>query len=694
MKNKFTNALVEEISPYLLQHAHNPVDWMSWNAQTLKKAQHENKPILLSIGYSACHWCHVMAHESFEDIEVAEVMNRHFINIKVDKEERPDLDKIYQLSLQMLTQKGGGWPLTMFLNPKNLTPFYGGTYFPKVPRYGLPSFIELMKNIDSYFKQEQDQIEEQNKQLLETFTTFDNDAQMAKKLTAAPLDAARQQLGSQFDKQVGGFSKAPKFPHPMHIDRLLRRYAATKQDDHADEKALYMASLTLTRMAFGGIYDQLGGGFSRYSVDEYWMIPHFEKMLYDNAQLLALYADAWAISGNALYKRVVLETAAWVMRDMQSESGGYYSAIDADSEGVEGRYYVWQPQEVKKLLTKDEYLICEKRFALDQAANFEEDWHLYINCNMDNLLEATGLEKNQLEALLLSARNKLLVAREQRNKPHRDEKKLCSWNALMIRSMAIAARYFEDVDMINSCDNALSFVQKTFWDGKRLKASCLADKVHLNAYLDDYVFLIDALLERLQMRWSSEDLIFAQSLADAVLQHFFDTEKGGFFFTSEDHETLIHRFKPYGDDAMPAGNGIAAQVFLHLGYLLGETRYIDAAEITLRAAWSKMSQLPYAHDSLLTALQYYLRAPEMIVLRGKIDKVVVWQQRCFSAYAPQRYVVAIPDDVENLPEALAQHYCRGDVVAYICKGMQCSTVVDNFEEFDVLMKKSEVSKND
>jgi len=692
MKNEFTNALIGETSPYLLQHAHNPVEWMPWNEQALQKARDENKAILLSIGYSACHWCHVMAHESFEDNDVAELMNRYFINIKVDREERPDLDKIYQLSLQMLTQKGGGWPLTMFLNPKNLAPFYGGTYFPKIPRYGLPSFIDLMNNIDTYFKQERVQIEEHNSQLLSTFSTLNTDELMADKLTAVPLDAARQQLEKQFDKQAGGFSNAPKFPHPMHIDRLLRRYASTLRDGHPDENALYMASLTLTRMAFGGIYDQLGGGFCRYSVDESWMVPHFEKMLYDNAQLLPLYADAWAISANPLYERVVKETANWLMREMQNENGGYYSTLDADSEGVEGCFYVWTPDEVKNLLSTEEYSVCEKRFALDQAANFEGDWHLFINVDMDTLAKEADFEVAQVEALIFSGRNKLMAAREERIRPGRDEKMLCSWNALMIRGMAISARYFSDDNMINCSDRALEFVRKTFWDGKRLKASCLAEKVHLNAYLDDYVFLIDALLERLQIRWCNEDLQFAQTLTDAVLEHFIDEEKGGFFFTSDDHETLIHKFKPYGDDAMPAGNGIAAQVLLRLGYLLGETRYLDAAEATLRAAWSKMSQLPYAHDSLLTALQDYLRAPEMIILRGDTDKISVWQRRCFSSYAPQRYVIAIPDDVKNLPDAIKQHGCRGDTAAYICQGVQCSLVVESYEEFDALMKKSEVTR--
>src|SRR3972149_975491 len=433
------NRLINETSPYLLQHARNPVAWYPWNDAALAKARTKSKPILLSIGYSACHWCHVMAHESFEDADTAASMNKLFINIKVDREERPDLDKIYQMAHQLITHRGGGWPLTMFLMPGTLIPFFGGTYFPLVPRYGMPAFKDLIQRVDEYFHKHRDEIDDQNAHMINALESLnppssDRDAH----LNAAPLDSSRHQLEHNFDPHCGGFSRAPKFPHPTHLDSLLR-YWHTSLGKQEDGKALTMVRQTLEKMALGGIYDQLGGGFCRYSVDEKWMIPHFEKMFYDNAQLLPLYTEAWMATGTELFRRIATETAAWVIREMQSPEGGYYSTLDADSEGEEGKFYVWESEQVKKLLTVDEYRVFAPRFGLDRPANFEGHWHLHVVADIASIANGLFLTEDQVISLIDSARAKLFKVRERRIWPGRDEKILTSWNGLMIGGMAVAA---------------------------------------------------------------------------------------------------------------------------------------------------------------------------------------------------------------------------------------------------------------
>ncbi|HED51990.1 MAG TPA: thioredoxin domain-containing protein, partial [Gammaproteobacteria bacterium] len=366
---QYTNHLVNETSPYLLQHANNPVDWHPWGPEALDQARRENKPILLSIGYSACHWCHVMAHESFEDAATAEVMNRLFVNIKVDREERPDLDKIYQTAHSLLTQRNGGWPLTLFLDPDSHVPFFGGTYFPPQPRHNLPAFTDLCQRVADVYREKRSELDEQNQSLLEFMRDMHrSEASTPDALNSMPLDIARQQLSSQFDASYGGFGKAPKFPHPTSLERLLRHWATTGRSDN---EALNMVLFTLDRMALGGMYDQIGGGFCRYSVDAQWMIPHFEKMLYDNGPLLSLYSEAWAATGNPLYRRIVTETATWVQREMQAPDGGYYSSLDADTEGEEGKFYVWTQKQLHALLNDDEYSVAAVRFGFNREANFE-----------------------------------------------------------------------------------------------------------------------------------------------------------------------------------------------------------------------------------------------------------------------------------------------------------------------------------
>ncbi len=715
------NRLGDETSPYLLQHAHNPVHWQPWGAPALERAKREDKPILLSIGYSACHWCHVMAHESFEDEATAAVMNELFVNIKVDREERPDLDRIYQRAHQMLAQRPGGWPLTMFLSPDDHTPFFGGTYFPKEPRYSMPAFTDVCRRVANFYREHRAEIEAQNASLRDNFQRLSAAPPTAgASIAAHVLTRAREEIAGQFESQHGGFGHAPKFPHPTTIERLLRHWAA--QPD--DSEALHMARFTLHAMASGGIYDQLGGGFCRYSVDEFWMIPHFEKMLYDNGQLQALYAeaavapsmargprldsgmesratvhgrtdngfdpigDAAVATGDPVFRRTAHETGDWVMREMQSPEGGYYSALDADSEGEEGKFYVWTPDEVKALLTPEEYALSAPVYGLDRPPNFENHfWNLHVFQSPAGVAEKLGIDGAQAASRLESARRKLLAARERRVRPGRDDKVLTSWNGLMIKGMARAGRLLERPDFIVSAERAFDFIRSTLWKDERLLASYKDGRAHLNAYLDDYAFLIDGGLELLQARWRDGDLEFLVELAETLLDHFEDKANGGFFFTSDDHEKLIHRPKPASDDAIPSGNGVAALVLLRLGHLLGATHFLDAAHNTLIALWRDIERYPSACNSLLAAVDEYLHPGETIVIRGTGQSLADWRRAAAAHYAPSRLVMAIPDDAAALPGVLAERVSRGKVTAYRCAGLSCSAPITEASAFYALFGK-------
>ena len=674
------NHLGDSTSPYLQQHADNPVNWYPWGEEALTLARRENKPILLSIGYSACHWCHVMAHESFEDEETAAVMNELFVNIKVDREERPDLDRIYQSAHQLLSRRPGGWPLTMFLMPEDQAPFFAGTYFPREPRHGLPAFIQLLRSIENAFRSQPQEIAAQNQALAEALQGLNPSASNPGALSSAPLEMARQQLAGSFDERNGGFGEPPKFPHPTNLNRLLLHWAATESNGHGDPRALHIVDHTLTRMALGGINDQLGGGFSRYSVDGEWMIPHFEKMLYDNGPLLALYSDIWAATGKPLFRDTAVRTAEWVLREMQAPAGGYYSTLDADSEGEEGRFYVWTPERVRSLLTESEYRHFAIYYGLDQPANFEGRWHLHNRASVADLNERLGSTGEEARKLLDSARGKLAAAREQRVRPGRDEKILTSWNALMIKGMSRAGRLLDRPDFIRSAASAFDFIRSSLWRDARLLAVHKDGKSHLPAYLDDYAFLIDAAIELLQTQWAPETLAFAVELAEALLARFGDDEEGGFFFTANDHERLIHRPKVLGDDSTPSGNGIAALALARLGHLLGERTYIDAADGTLRCACDQMIRAPYAFCTLLDALEEHLNPPETVIIRCGED-AGQWRRSAAEGYAPHRVVIAIPNDAGGLPGTLDDYTPSEATRAFVCRGTQCEPPIDSLESF-------------
>jgi uncharacterized protein YyaL (SSP411 family) len=679
------NRLAQETSPYLQQHASNPVDWFPWGEEALRCAREQDKPILLSIGYSACHWCHVMAHESFEDAEVAAVMNQHFINIKVDREERPDLDHIYQTAHAMLTQRNGGWPLTLFLTPDQ-TPFFGGTYFPKQACYNLPGFVQLLEQVAELCRTRRNDIAKQNASLLHTFGVMLPSAEGQVSISKTPLDTACAEMRQAFDSIHGGFGGAPKFPRPTDIELLLRQVA---HGDNPD--ARNMALYTLRKMAEGGIHDQLGGGFCRYSVDERWAIPHFEKMLYDNGPLLALYTDAYTLTDEASFKRVAQGIAGWVMREMQSPQGGYYSSLDADSEYEEGKFYVWTPEQVGSLLSDEEYAVAAAHYGLDQPPNFENrHWNLLVAQPLDAVAQALHLPLEQVEQRLASAKQKLFAARASRVRPGRDEKILVSWNALMIKGMAHGGRILDQSAWIVSAQRAADFISTTMWQGGRLLATCKDGKAHLNAYLDDYAFMLDALLELLQAQFRQSDLEFASALADVLLEQFEDQREGGFFFTSHDHEKLIHRPKPGHDNTMPSGNGIAAFTLQRVGHLLGEVRYLEAAERTLTLFYPQLAQQPAGFTSQLMVLQEYLTPPQIVILRSVPGASAAWRSQLLRHYWPGTLIFALEGEFADLPETLAKPNSQG-VGAWVCQGVKCLPVINDCQRLIEVCQSGEIS---
>ena len=671
------NHLKTETSPYLLQHVNNPVAWYPWGEQALKLARELDKPILLSIGYSACHWCHVMAHESFEDAAVAAVMNAHFINIKVDREERPDIDQIYQTAHSMLSQNSGGWPLTVFLTPDQ-QPYFTGTYFPKTPRYNLPGFADLIPRVAAFYHEKKDDLAVQNSQLADALKRTIPAPSNTLNANADTLKLAFDSLESSFDFENGGFGSAPKFPNPADITLLLHQAKA------GNKAAESMALQMLSAMANGGIYDQLGGGFCRYSVDERWNIPHFEKMLYDNGQLLFLYCDGWQLSKNSRYQQIVEETVAWLVCEMRDKNGAFYSSLDADSldendHSAEGAFYVWQPAEVRALLTPEEFIVASQCFGFDRAHNFEDPhsntqaWHPYL----------VRLPEPDEIVVLMNAQTKLFEAREKRTRPGRDDKILTSWNALAIKGLARAGRVFNRPDWVAFAQGAVDFIRDKMWTNEQLLATCKDDghgnyHAHLNAYLDDYAFLLDALIELLQADYRAVDLSFAEDLAEALLENF-EAEDGGFYFTSHSHEELIHRPKQAYDNATPNGNGITAVSLQKLGHILGEVRYLQSAERTLKAFDTSLARNPAACASLSHALSEFLAPPTMVIVHGEAKQMAVWRDVIKQNYYPHHLFFYLDENMSDLPPTL--HRKRTDAVnAWVCQGVVCLSSVNNLQQ--------------
>jgi uncharacterized protein len=658
------NLLAGATSPYLRQHANNPVAWRPWSREALALARSENRPILLSIGYSACHWCHVMAHESFEDPAVAAVMNESFVNIKVDREERPDLDQIYQTAHALMTRRSGGWPLTMFLTPEG-APYFAGTYFPKTPRYGMPGFLEILPRLAAAYHEQGPAITEQSGRLAQALAALEPTA-VADELPSHAPARELAALEQRFDRVDGGFGGAPKFPHAAELEFCLREWAL-----RGDAKAWDVVRTSLAKMANGGIFDQLGGGFCRYSVDARWSIPHFEKMLYDNAALLALYADASRASGERTFADVALNIVAWLAREMRAPDGGFYSSLDADSERSEGKFYVFTRDEARAALSDDEWAAAAPHYGLDGPPNFENHaWNLRVVASVDEVASRLGTTPVDVEARLTRARAALFAARGMRVRPGRDDKILTSWNALMIAALARASRALNQPAWADLVFAALDSLVATAWRDGRLYASRHGDDIAFDAYLDDYAFLLAALLEAMQTRFRVRDWTLAHTLAGQLLDRFEDRDRGGFWFTSHDHERLYHRTKPVHDNATPSGNGIAAQALITLGHLAAEPRYVDAAERAVRLFATGLAESASAQSTLLVALERLLAPPTTIVLDGDPGQTRAWQRWLEQQYRPDVCIIDVAG--ADVPEALrkGEPPQRG-AAAWVCRGMQC-----------------------
>ena len=671
------NKLADQSSPYLLQHAHNPVNWYPWGEEALAQAAAEDKPILLSIGYAACHWCHVMAHESFEDPNTAAYMNAHFVNIKVDREERPDLDRIYMDAVVALTGSGG-WPMTVFLTPKG-EPFYGGTYFPPQPRYGMPGFMQVLRAVAETWERRREEVLGTASQLIAQINRKTVLQTEVGKLTPDLLEDALLTLARNFDSQQGGFSGAPKFPPSMTLEFLLREHVRSD-----DQRALEMAQFTLQKMAYGGIYDQIGGGFARYSVDDHWLVPHFEKMLYDNAQLARVYLHAWQITRQPLYRRIVEETLDYVLREMRHPEGGFYSSQDADSEGVEGKFYVWQKDEIEEVLGTDAELVSDF-YGASESGNWEGVNILHVTGGAEKLAEKYHLTGEEVERLVLDARRKLFAYRSQRVPPGLDDKVLTAWNGLMMAAFAEAGVALGRWDYLKAAQDNAAFLYVTM----RSKHSRLlrnwkdgTDSQH-PAFLEDYVYLIEGLLSLYQSDFDPRWFTWAQELVEITLAHFSDTEHGGFYDTADDHEQLIQRPKTVQDNATPSGNAMAATVLLKLSLFTGEARYWDTAAQSIAALNNALRQAPSAFSQWLCAAHFTLSLPQELAIIG--DPTAPDTQALLeivrSTYRPN-LVVAVGVDstgTKAIPLLADRPQIGGSATAYLCRGFTCQMPVTEAE---------------
>jgi uncharacterized protein YyaL (SSP411 family) len=679
---KYTNRLINETSPYLRQHAHNPVEWYAWGEEALAEARDKDKPIFLSIGYSACHWCHVMERESFEHEATAALMNELFVNIKVDREERPDLDSIYMDAVQAMTGQGG-WPMSVFLTPDG-KPFYGGTYYPPQPRYGMPSFVQVLRSVSEAYRERRDQVEGQAERLtsmLRRSAQFEN---QAVDLGVETLDEAVKQLHQHFDDQNGGFGSQPKFPQPMTLEFILTQYLRT-----GDLDTLYMTELTLEQMALGGLYDQLGGGFHRYSVDAHWLVPHFEKMLYDNAQLLAIYLHAWQLNALPLYRRVVEETTDYVLREMTAPTGGFYATQDADSEGEEGKFFVWTPAEIEAILDANAAKILEAHYGVTARGNFEGKNILHVRKPAESVAQELALTPAQLEESLAASKTLLFAEREKRVKPGRDEKILVEWNGLMIHALAEVGVVLGRQDALDAAIAAANFIlnEMSQPDGK-LYRSYKDGRARFNAYLEDYAAFARALIALYEatfdLRWLGE----ASRLTKAIFEQFHDSQRGGFFQTGVDHEALVTRRKDYIDNAVPSGNSLMAELLLRLAVLVDNEQYRREAMRIILTLKDAMAQQPTGFGRMLTALHTLLHPSQEVAIVGDpADEAT----RALLVEVRQRYlpttVLALkrPDEEAVIPLLAERGLVKGQPAAYVCENYACKLPVTAPEALAALL---------
>jgi len=673
-----SNRLASETSPYLLQHAHNPVDWYPWSAEAIEKAKVESKPIFLSVGYSACHWCHVMERESFENDAIARLMNEHFVCVKVDREERPDIDDIYMKAVQSMTGSGG-WPMSVFLTPE-LEPFFGGTYFPPRGMHGRPGFAELLAGLARAWKENRENVVQQGRRMAERIAEegrFDARAE----LEPAVLDRSLAALQESFDPVWGGFGSAPKFPHALDLRLALRHWKRT-----GDERALHIATSTLDRMARGGMHDQLGGGFHRYSTDERWLIPHFEKMLYDNALLVPAYLEAFLVTHEQRFADVARDACDWALREMSTESGGFASSQDADSEGEEGKFFVWTPAELARVLGAKHGAWAQAWFGVTEEGNFEHGASaLWRHDAPEEVARRLHVGVPELEQAIARAKPLLFAEREKRAHPARDDKVLASWNGLLISALAQAHQMLGEPRYLEAARRAASFVLRDMRqsDG-RLFATARDGRAHLNAYLDDYAFVIQALIDLYETDFDERWLEEALALAAIVTDRFEDAANGGFFTTGRDHEPLIARLKSPHDGALPSGNGVHALNLLRLSELTGRGALAQQAQRTILSVGAMANRYPAAFSQMLIAVDFLHAGPREIVVAGEpaSSAVAAFLAEIRGTFAPQRVVaLAGPaSDGHLIPLLEGRDAGPRGARAFVCRNYACRAPAEDPRE--------------
>ena len=672
------NRLIDETSPYLLQHANNPVDWYPWGEEALSRARDEDKPILLSIGYSACHWCHVMERESFENDAIAEIMNRHFVNIKVDREERPDLDAVYMEAVQMLTGSGG-WPMTVFLTP-DCKPFYGGTYFPPVDRHNMPGFPRLLETVAQAYRNSHSEIQRVTGQLTEQMGRTANMPRGAGALDESILHNAYNQLATNFDYQNGGVGSAPKFPQAMTLEILLRYYAHGHND-----RARSMLDMTLEKMARGGIYDQIAGGFHRYSTDTYWLVPHFEKMLYDNALLARLYLHAWLATGRALYRRITEETLDYVLREMTGEHGGFFSATDADSEGEEGKFFVWSPGEIEAVLGSEEAALFNAFFGVSQRGNFEGKNILNISVKAADFAERQGIPLERLVDVINRGKEALRLAREEREHPLLDDKALASWNGLMLRAFAEAGAALERQDYLDAAARNAAFLLEELRPEGKLLRSYREGQAKLPGFLEDHSFVADGLLSLYEATFDRRWLDSALELADEMISQFWDEPQGCFYDTGRIHEELVVRPRDVFDNAQPCGGSVASDMLLRLSVVTGNEDYAAKAVAPLRSLAELMGRAPAGTGRWIAALDFYLSTPKEVAVIGPPDDPATSSllREVNGLYIANRVVVGASGQdsaaASGLPLLEGRGMVDGKPTAYVCENYACQLPVTDAE---------------
>jgi uncharacterized protein YyaL (SSP411 family) len=685
------NRLAQETSPYLLQHRDNPVDWHPWGDEAFAQAQAEDKPILLSIGYSACHWCHVMAHESFEHEPTAQIMNDLFVNIKVDREERPDVDDIYMQAVLAMNRGQGGWPLTVFLTPDG-KPFYGGTYYPREARFGIPSFRQVMEAVHDAYANRRDQLNAQADQLAQALQRdFLDIVGEDEQLNTLLLEQAASALMQQVDRVNGGFGSQPKFPNPMNLAYLLRYHHHSQS-----QEALSVVELSLKKMAMGGIYDQIGGGFARYSVDAFWLVPHFEKMLYDNAQLSRLYLQAYQVTGDAFYREIAEEIYDYILREMTAPEGGFYSATDADSEGEEGKFFVWTLDELRQALAPiaDDVPRAEEiaiaYYGATAGGNFEGKNILYRPHDDEDIAQQLEISVDELRSAIQQIKDRLYAVRTSRVYPGLDDKILSAWNGMMLASLAEAARVLERDDYRVAAERAGDFIcEHLIYDDGRVYRTYKNGIAKLNGYLEDYANLIDAMLELYQLTYLDQWYEKAVALADAVLAHF-SADEGGFYDTSDDHESLIVRPRNLQDNASPAGNTMMAKQLLRLSAYSGDARYETSARGMLRLVISAMRQYPQAFGEALNATDLLVRGISEVALVGKPTQpdMQAMLKALRESYRPNIITALAREDVpaEHKIPLLSYRSAKDNApTAYICRNFACRMPVTNHEDMVALL---------